>query len=258
MPAPPNPYRHIAITGASSGLGRALAIAYADPGVTLHLTGRDPARLAEAAATCRRLGAHVEETLADVTDRAAMENWITGAGRLDLVIANAGISAGPGDANAETPANIRAILATNIDGALNTALPAIAAMAQQPPGAGGERGRIAFIGSIAGLIALPTTPSYSAAKAMLDFWVSATAPNLARDGIALTLVRPGFIRTPMTAGNPYRMPGIIDADQAAAKIRAGLAAGKTHITFPYWFGILARIGNLLPKSIFNNAKNKPA
>ncbi len=258
MPATINQYNRIAITGASSGLGRALAIAYAHPGATLHLNGRDAGRLAGVAATCRQLGAAVVETLADVTDREAMENWIANAAPLDLVIANAGISAGPGGANAEASANIRAILATNIDGALNTALPAIAVMAKQPLGPNGNRGRIAFIGSIAGLIALPTSPSYSAAKATLDFWVSASAPNLAKDGIALTLVRPGFIRTPMTVANPYKMPGIIDADQAAAKIRAGLAAGKTHITFPYWFSIFARIGNLMPKSIFNNAKKKPA
>jgi short-subunit dehydrogenase len=258
MAKPSNHYTSIAITGASSGLGRALAIAYAHPGVTLHLTGRDAARLAEVAATCRKLGAIALTTLADVTDRAAMENWIAQAGELDLVIANAGISAGPGAANAESPENIRNILATNIDGALNTALPAIALMSRQPIGPNGNRGRIACIGSIAGLIALPTTPTYSAAKAALNFWVSASAPNLARDGIALTLVRPGFIRTPMTERNPYKMPGIIDADQAAAKIQAGLAAGKTTITFPYWFSIFARIGDLMPKSIFNNFKNKPA
>jgi short-subunit dehydrogenase len=258
MPKPLNRYSQIAITGASSGLGRALAIAYAHPGATLHLTGRDATRLAEAAATCRKLGATVFETIADVTDRAAMAAWIAQAGALDLVIANAGISTGPGSANAESPAAIRAVLATNIDGALNTALPAIAAMANQPPGPNGNRGRIAFVGSIAGLIALPTSPTYSAAKAALDAWVSATAPNLARDGIALTLVRPGFIRTPMTARNPYNMPGIIDADQAAAKILAGLAAGKTHITFPFWLAVFARIGNLMPKSTFKNVKNKPA
>jgi short-subunit dehydrogenase len=258
MSKPLNQYRGIAITGASGGLGRALAIAYARPGATLHLTGREAARLAEVAAACRTRGATVFETLADVTDRAAMDAWIAQAGALDLVIANAGISTGPGAANAESPAAIRAVLATNIDGALNTALPAIAAMTKQPLGPNGNRGRIAFVGSIAGLIALPTSPTYSAAKAALDFWVSATAPNLARDGIALTLVRPGFIRTPMTARNPYKMPGIIDADQAAAKIAAGLAAGKTHITFPYWLGLFARFGNLMPKSIFNNVQKKPA
>jgi short-subunit dehydrogenase len=253
-----NLYTHIALTGASSGLGRALAIAYAQPGVTLHLTGRDAPRLAAVAATCRSLGATVHQTPADVTDAAAMENWITTAAPLDLVIANAGISGGPGTVNAETPERVRAVIATNIDGAFNTALPAIATMSKQPIGANGNRGRIVLIGSIAGLIALPTSPTYSATKAALDFWVSASAPNLARDGIALTLVRPGFIRTPMTSKNPYKMPGIINSDQAAEKILAGLAAGKTHITFPYWFSLFARIGNVMPKSIFNRVQKKPA
>ncbi len=131
MPKSTSNYSDIAITGASSGLGRALAIAYAHPAVTLHLAGRNATRLAEVAATCRNLGAAVLETLADVTDRPVMENWITQAGKLDLVIANAGISGGPGNANAESPERIRAILATNLDGAFNTMLPAIAVMSKQ-------------------------------------------------------------------------------------------------------------------------------
>lgn len=261
MPAP-HAYAHIAITGASSGLGRALAIVYADPGVTLHLSARDAGRLAAVAATCRSLGAGVTETLADVSDRQAMESWIEsltgGLSQIDLVIANAGISAGPGSGNTETPDQVQAIFATDVAGVFNTVLPAIAVMAKQPVGPNGDRGRIAIIGSIAGLIALPTTPAYSAAKAALDFWTRASAPNLAREGIALTLVRPGFIRTRMTAGNPYRMPGLMDADQAGARIRAGLAAGRACITFPYWFGLAARFGDLMPKALFGRIPGKPA
>jgi short-subunit dehydrogenase len=258
MPGRQHLYSHIAITGASSGLGRALAIAYAHPGVTLHLGARSASRLAEVTATCRSLGARVTETLADVTGRTSMASWINSLGQLDLVIANAGISAGPGRSNAESARQINDIFATNVDGAFNTALPAIEIIAKQPIGPNGNRGRVVIIGSIAGLIALPTTPSYCAAKAALDFWVRGSAPNLARDAIALTLVRPGFIRTPMTARNPYKMPGIMDSDRAAAIIRSGLAAGKSSITFPYWFGIFARIGNLLPKALFNNVPRKPA
>jgi NADP-dependent 3-hydroxy acid dehydrogenase YdfG len=258
MPAIAHRYACIAITGASSGLGRALAIAYAHPGVTLHLSGRNAARLAEVTATCRSLGAAVTEALADVTSSQVMESWIDSLGKLDLVIANAGVSAGPGEANTESPAQIDAIFGTNVAGVFNTMLPAIAAMAKQAIGANGNRGRIAVIGSIAGLIALPTSPAYSAAKAALDFWVRASTPNLARDAIALTLVRPGFIRTPMTRRNPYKMPGIMDADQAAAIIRMGLAGGRARITFPYWFGLFARLGELVPKSLLARLPNKPA
>jgi short-subunit dehydrogenase len=250
-------YTHIAITGASAGLGRALAIAYAHPGAALHLGGRNATRLAEVAATIRALGATATETVLDVTDAPASAAWITSRGQLDLVIANAGISIGPGAANVETPENIRVLFATNVDGVFNTVLPAMGVIAAQPVGADGMRGRIAIIGSIAGLMTLPISPTYSATKAALDTWVTASAHNAKKDGIGLTLVRPGFIRTGITARNPYKMPGLMDADHAANLIRAGLAAGKTHITFPWWLAAFARLSRLLPNAMFDNVKKKP-
>jgi short-subunit dehydrogenase len=250
-------YQHIAITGASAGLGRALAIAYAHPGAALHLAGRNADRLAEVAATIRALGATATQTVLDVTDAPAAAAWIAGCGQLDLVIANAGISIGPGAANVETPANIRALFATNVDGVFNTVLPAMVLIAAQPAGADGLRGRIAIIGSIAGLMTLPISPGYSATKAALDTWVTASAHGARKAGIGLTLVRPGFIRTAITARNPYKMPGLMDADHAARIIRAGLAAGKTHITFPWWLAALARVSRLLPNTMFDNIKKKP-
>jgi NADP-dependent 3-hydroxy acid dehydrogenase YdfG len=238
----------VAITGASSGLGRALALALAHPGVVLHLAGRDEARLAEVAATARALGAEVHETLLDVTDAAATEAWVQGCGALDLLVANAGISIGPGKADVETIGHIKRVFAVNVDGMFNTVLPAIAARAKT----------VAVIGSIAGLIALPTSPAYSATKAAVGFWVTAAAPGAAKQGVRLVLVRPGFVRTPMTAKNPYKMPGLMDADRAAAIIVKGLAAGRDTITFPWWFGLAARFGQLLPKSVFARLPNKPA
>jgi short-subunit dehydrogenase len=241
-------YRHIAITGASSGLGRALALGLAEPGVTLHLAGRDGARLAGVAQAVRAKGALATETLADVTDATAMAGWVMGCEGLDLVIANAGVSAGPGTANRETAAQVRGVFATNVDGVFNTVLPAMERRAK----------RIVIIGSIAGLIALPTSPAYSAAKAALNFWVQAAAPGAARDGIALSLVKPGFIRTPMTVKNPYPMPGLMDAERAAAIIIQGIHAGRRFITFPWWFAALARAANLLPKGVFARVPGKPA
>jgi short-subunit dehydrogenase len=248
----------IAIPGASSGLGRAIALGYARPGVTLHLAGRHAARLAGVAAEARARGAKLAETVVDVTDKAAMEAWVRGCGRLDLMVANAGISTGPGDGPWETPAQISTLFETNIFGVFNTVLPALALMAARPPGADGLRGRIAVIGSIAGLIALPNSPAYSASKALLDFWITGTGPSAVKAGIGLTLVRPGFIRTPMTAHNPFIMPGLMDAEAAAAKIIAGVAAGKTRITFPWWLAAMARLGQMMPKTLLAGMKKKPA
>ena len=128
------PWNSVLVTGASSGLGRALAEGCAAPGVTLHLSGRDATRLEAAAESCRARGADVRAAVLDVTDAAAMRGWIDGAGRLDLVIANAGISGGTGGAT-EPAEQAARIFATNLGGVLNTALPAIEAMAAQPPDA---------------------------------------------------------------------------------------------------------------------------
>ena len=240
-------YKNIALTGASSGLGRALALELATPGVTLHLSGRDAARLSAVAAEVRARGAATTETRLDVTDRDAMGAWVQGIPGLDLVIANAGISAGPGQGHFEGSGQTRAVFATNVDGVFNTVLPALERRCRH----------IVIIGSIAGLIALPTSPAYSAAKAALDFWVRGVAPRAAREGIILTIVRPGFIRTPLTAKNPYAMPGLMDSERAAKIIATGIARGQKSITFPQWLASLAWLGNLLPKQLFSGVPGKP-
>ncbi len=141
VPAPTS----ILITGASGGIGAALALAYARPGVRLALTGRDQTRLAGVAGACREAGAESRTEVLDVCKRARLAAWIAEVDRaapLDLVIANAGISAGTGDGG-ETEAQARRIVATNFDGVLNTVLPAIACMG--PRG----RGQVAIMSSLA-------------------------------------------------------------------------------------------------------------
>jgi short-subunit dehydrogenase len=239
-------YRSILITGASSGIGAALATALAAPGVTLHLSGRDPTRLAAVADACRAHGATALAARLDVTDETAMAGWIAAAGVLDLVVANAGVSAGTGDNAPEAPSQVRGIVATNLGGVLNTVLPAMAAMRSQPPGADGVRGRIAVIASIAAFVPAPGAPAYCASKAAVDTWTVATALGARRNGIAMTSVCPGYVRTAMTARNRFPMPGLMDADRAARIILRGLAAGRLRVVFPWWMGLAARLGGLLP------------
>jgi NAD(P)-dependent dehydrogenase (short-subunit alcohol dehydrogenase family) len=234
------------ITGASSGIGRALALALAAPGTTLHLGGRDAARLGRVAEACQAGGATVAPHPADVRDGPAMAAWIAAAGRLDLVIANAGISAGTGAGAPETAAQTRAIFAVNLDGMLNTALPALAAMLAQAPGPDGVRGRIAVVASVAAFVAAPGAPSYCASKAAVDAWTVATAATARRRGVLLTSVCPGYVRTPMTAVNRFPMPGLMDADRAAGIILRGVAAGRVRVAFPWWIALMARLAGALP------------
>lgn len=239
----------VLITGASSGIGQALAMALARPGVTLHLSGRDATRLEAVAAACRARGAAVQPRIVDVRDADTMSAWIGNAGRLDLVVANAGTSAGNAAHVPESPAQTREVFATNLDGMLHTVLPAMAVMADQPVGADGVRGRIAAIASIAAFAPLPHGPAYCASKAAVDFWMVASAPDARRRGITLTSVCPGYVRSGMTAHNRFPMPGLMDAERAANIILRGVAAGRMRVVFPGWIGLAARASGLLPPRV---------
>ena len=223
-----------------------MALACARPGRLLHLGGRDAGRLSGVAAACRAKGAEVVERVLDVRDAAGMGAWIGGAGRLDLVIANAALGGGSDDGRPEPSAQVRTLFAVNLDGALNTALPALEAMLAQEKGADGVRGRIAVIASVAAFVPGPGAATYCAAKAALDRWTVATAHTAGNHGVVMTSVCPGYVRTPMTAGNRFPMPGLMDADRAAAIILEGVAKGRRRVAFPWWMAGLARIVGALP------------
>ena len=161
-----SPPHSILITGASSGIGEALACHYAKSGVSLFLSGRNKERLAGVAAACEAHGAIVYVSTVDVTDRDLMARWIVDIDRetaLDLVVANAGISGGNAD-GIESELQTRSIFAVNVDGALNTVLPALEAMAAR------SAGQIAIVSSLAGFLQLPGAPAYSASKAAVCHW----------------------------------------------------------------------------------------
>lgn len=224
-----NEPRSILITGASSGIGAALALEYAGPGISLALSGRNPDRLAEIVETCRSAGAEAAAQVLDVTERGAVEAWIGAVAAhqsLDLVIANAGISGGTAG-RGETAEQARAIFRTNVDGALNTVHPAIELMRRH----GG--GQIALVSSLASFRGYPGAPAYSASKAAVRVYGEALRGALAPDGIAVSVVCPGYVRSRMTAANDFPMPMLMDADRAARIIRRGLARNKPRIAFPW-------------------------
>jgi short-subunit dehydrogenase len=234
------------ITGASSGIGAALAEALARPGVTLHLSGRDAARLAAVAEACQQRGAVAQVAVLDVRDADAMAAWVRGAGRLDLVVANAGVSGRSSEGGPEDAAKTRAIFDINLDGVLNTVLPALDMMAAQTPGPDGARGRVVAVSSLAAFMAAPDSAAYCASKAAVHGWMIARSPEARARGVMLTSACPGFIRTPMTAGYRFSMPGLMDAERAARIILRGVSAGRLTVVFPWWMGLAARLAGMLP------------
>ncbi|MBM9402599.1 SDR family NAD(P)-dependent oxidoreductase [Gluconacetobacter azotocaptans] len=244
----------ILVTGASSGIGRSIALALARPGALLHLGGRNPARLRDVAARCTGRGATVRIRRQDVRDRAGMEEWIGGAGALDLVFACAGITASTArpagrDAPCEPDGQVRRMMDTNLSGVINTVLPALAVQAGQARDARGVRGRICAIASVAAYVAFPGTPSYCASKAAVDRFMVATGGNMARDGILMSSVCCGFVRSPMTAANCFPMPGLTEMDDAVAAILRGVAAGRRRLAFPWWLAAGSRMMDLLPPRV---------
>ncbi|MFC3126837.1 SDR family NAD(P)-dependent oxidoreductase [Pseudoroseomonas globiformis] len=246
MSAPPaaHPWTRIAITGASSGLGAALALACARPGVVLHLSARNRDRLAATAAACREQGAAVQEQQLDVRHAGASRAWIESMPGLDLLIANAGISGGTGGAT-EPPAQIRAIFETNVTGVLNTALPALERMAGQPP-RNGVRGRVAVISSVAAFVAAPGAAAYCASKSAIQRWAEATDATERHRGLRIHAVCPGYIRTPMTSVNAFPMPFMLEPEDAARRTLDGIRRGRTRIAYPWPTYAMARVAGALP------------
>ena len=231
--------KHILITGASSGIGAALAKHYAADGVRLSLTARNKSRLDEIADACKAKGAEVSTTLTDVTDQEGMRRWIVTQDErqpLTLVIANAGV----GDVALEGLTPSRATFDINIMGVLNTLDPIIPLMAQR-----GE-GQIALMASLAGYRGLPTCPAYSASKGFSKLYGEGLRGSLKHHGVKVSVICPGFVRSRITDKNTCPMPFFMEADRAANIIAKGLQRNKGRIAFPWPMALMVWFMSCLP------------
>ena len=238
----------ILITGGSSGLGAALALEYAAKGVHLALSGRNSTRLDAVAALCTLKDATVETRLVDVTDQAAMQGWIESVNAshpLDLVIANAGVTGetvfSEDDVDADRKA--RALFDINVTGVFNTVHPAINAMRLR------GRGQIAIMSSLAGFRGLPSAPAYCASKAAVRSYGEGLRGALRDDGVGVSVICPGYVKSRMTDANDFPMPLLMEADKAARIIRKKLVRNPAVIAFPWPLALAIRIMNVLPSGL---------
>ncbi len=221
--------RNIFITGASSGIGEALALYYAKEDVRLYLTGRHPERLEDIVSQCEVKGAVVEGRVLDVTDKGAMAQWIAELEPLDLVIANAGISGGSGGVMNGEPVNqARKIFDVNLTGVLNTIEPSLEGMLNK-----NHKGQIAIVSSLAAFRGWPSAPAYSASKGAVRFYGEAMRGVLKDSGIKVNVICPGFVVSRITDANDFPMPMLMSAEKSAKIIAKGLAKNKGRICFPW-------------------------
>ena len=252
------------ITGASSGIGQALARFYAGQGAVLGLAARREEQLKSQADGLKEQGAQLVFCYPlDVADakalRAAAEDFIAKAGAPDIVIANAGVSSGTLTECADDLEGIRRIFETNVYGMAATFSPFIAAMRQSAKQ--GRAGRLVGIASVAGIRGLPGAEAYSASKSAVITYLESLRLEMHTSGIKVVTILPGYIKTPMTAVNPYRMPFLLPADEAARRFARVIERGCSYSVIPWQMGIVAKILRLLPNwlydRLFANAPRKP-
>jgi short-subunit dehydrogenase len=245
------------LTGATSGIGEALAHHYAAAGATLGLVARRAVELERVAAALHP--ATVATYAGDVRDAqmlaAAGADFCDRFGVPDIVIANAGVSRGTlTEAPEDLPA-FRIVFDTNVMGMVNTFAPFVATMRRE------RRGTLAGVASIAGFRGLPGAAAYSASKAAAISCLESLRVELHGSGVAVVTLCPGFVATPLTAKNPYRMPFIMPPERAARLMAGAIARRQRFYTLPWqvaWLGCLLRV---LPRPLYDRAlagrKRKP-
>lgn len=239
------------ITGASSGLGAALAAHYAAQGAVVGLVGRDEARLA---AIQNALPATSERYALDVADAGAMQaaaaHFISRHGVPEIVIANAGISVGVDTADADDLAVLDRTLRTNVSGLATTFQPFIEPMRRRGSGV------LVGIASVAGIRGLPGSAAYSGSKAAAIAWLESVRVELQLHGIRVCTICPGFVDTPMTRVNRYAMPFLLTAEDAARRTAAAIQAGKRFAIVPWQMAIAGRVLRLIPCRLYDYAMKR--
>ena len=241
------PDTKILITGASSGLGAALARVYAGPGVTLVLWGRDAARLDVVATQCRALGAATDAGNFDLADIPAMTARLSASDNetpIDLAIFCAGIGGMiPQDALAQDAQ------AAHLMAEVNFTSPTVGASLLSGLMAARKRGQIVLVGSIAESFALPMSPLYAGSKAGLALFAEALANRMTPHHVAVTLVSPGYIDTPMSQQLNKPRPFLLTAQQAAVILKRKITRRPRRIVIPWQFIWLRAIAVWLPKPL---------
>ena len=242
----------------------ALAEYYAGQGACLGLAARRSHELDLLASKLKIAGAHKVNCYSlDVTDanalKSAAENFIAHFGAPDIVIASAGVSSGTLTECPEDLAAIRRIFDINVYGMAASFSPFIASMREAAKI--GQAGRLVGIASVAGIRGLPGAEAYSASKSAAITYLESLRLELRASGIKVVTIAPGYIETPMTAINPYRMPFLLPAQEAARRFAKAIGRGTSYCVIPWQMGIVAKVLRLLPNALYDrlfaNAPRKP-
>lgn len=228
------------VTGAGSGIGRALARRLAEDGWDVAVSARSAGDLDSLVA---EMPGRIWAFILDVTDEAAnakvVDDIESTLGPLDLVVLNAG-SYFPVSAANFSAENFKKTVDVNLNGTANGLAPVLKRMVAR------RRGHVAVMASVAGFVGLPTASTYAATKAGLNAMCESLKVELEPYGVTLTVINPGFVKTPATDKNKFPMPFLIPVEQAIDSIMKGLAKKKYEIIFPWQMAIAMKLFRVLP------------
>jgi NADP-dependent 3-hydroxy acid dehydrogenase YdfG len=246
-------YRTALVTGATSGLGRGLALWLAKRGLRVFAAGRRVPQLKALAAEAQAAGATVEPVELDVTATDATLERIREldgeCGGLDLVVANAGVG-GVTHAKRLQWERVRAIIDTNVTGAAATLSAVLPRMVER------RRGHLVGVSSLAAFRGLAGHGAYSASKAFLATFMESLRVDLSGTGVRVTCIYPGFVKSELTANNPFPMPFLMETDAAVERMGAGILRGETELYFPWQLALPSRLLKVVPNPLFDAAARR--
>lgn len=242
------------LTGASSGIGEGLALAMAERGAILGLVARRKEQLEKLALACEAKGGKTAIFPCDVTDAGGIQSAADGMrrefGHIDIMIANAGIGGNDAKTRAYEPEAVKNVIDTNLMGAVNCIHAVVPHMLER------GRGQLVAISSLAGIRGLPKSAAYSASKAGMTMFFESVRLDMIGKGIDVTIIQPGFIETPLTAGRTNRMPYVMKLDDAIPYFLNAIEKKKGFAAFPWQLATIVRLGKILPAWMYDRIASR--
>ena len=237
------------LTGASSGIGEGLAVALAKRGAIVGLVARRREMLVDLANRSEGAGGTARVFPADVTDAAAIaqaaDSFREEFGHIDIMIANAGIGGNDDKTRSYDPESVKQVIDINLLGAVNSIHAVVPEMIDR------GSGQIVAISSLAGFRGLPKSAAYSASKAGMTAFFESVRLDVADKGVSVTIIQPGFIRTPLTSGRANKMPFLMELDDAIPHFIKAIEKRKRFAAFPWQLATLVRAGKFMPSWFYD-------
>lgn len=242
------------LTGASSGIGEALAIAIAGKGATLGLLARREELLRDLATRCESAGATARFFSCDVTDavavRRAADELRREFGKIDILIANAGIGGNNRATRSLEPSAVKQVIDINLLGAVNSVHAVLREMLEH------GSGQLVAISSLAGIRGLPGSAAYSASKAGMTAFFESVRLDTAGKGLGVTIIQPGFIKTPLTSGRTNKMPFLMELDDAIPMFLKAIENKQKFAAFPWQLAAVVRAGKVFPAWLYDRVAGR--